>query len=188
MPRQRGSDAKDAGTLTPTPFAMSGRGIIVVNPNSSESVTWSMDAALAPLKMARWPKISASHRMRDQRQSNPMKTLRFPLPWCETSSAETQQAQTLSPLPVSAIPISPWPVEKDPGPGILHGGIRLPDRADSGHACRRGVDTEMLGPAAPAVYARCGSRFEAGRRFAPRTRRWGTLQFADRPEETGRGG
>jgi len=57
LSRQRATDAKVARAVIRPPIAVSSRRIIIVNPNSNESVTISMDAALAPLRARGGPKI-----------------------------------------------------------------------------------------------------------------------------------
>lgn len=57
MSRQRDFNAKHFGDLAWVLIAMSDHRIVVLNPNSSELVTLSIDAALAPLKLAGGPEI-----------------------------------------------------------------------------------------------------------------------------------
>jgi Asp/Glu/hydantoin racemase len=57
LSRQRDFNAKNSGDLGWVLLTMSGRRIVVLNPNSNELVTLSIDAALAPLKLAGGPEI-----------------------------------------------------------------------------------------------------------------------------------
>ena len=57
MSRQRDFNAEHFGDLAWALFMMFDRRIVVLNPNSSELVTLSIEAALAPLKLAGGPEI-----------------------------------------------------------------------------------------------------------------------------------